>query len=49
MATYPNAFSAEKTRLVDGDDAKAQSLLQKCASIGGPIYIATLASNTKSH
>ena len=29
MATYPNAFSAVKTRFVDGDDAKAQSLLEE--------------------
>lgn len=48
MATYPNAFSAVKTRFVDGDDAKAQSLLKKCATLGDPTYIVTLSSNTKA-
>lgn len=48
MATYPNAFASVKTRFVDGDDSKAQSILRKCASVGDPTYIVTLASNSKA-
>ncbi len=48
MATYPNAFASVKTRFVDGDDAKAQSILRKCASVGDPSYIVTLAGNSKA-